>query len=219
MKKLYKKGKRIHPSLSSIDDQYFSNVLPATILTLIGALSFDDKQVLAYLISCSNNSKNNTQKGTKKLGDAINNGGGDHAPAFNCDCFRCYKCFWARWDASPNRQLIHEIIEAYEEDLIKKNKFLYKDLKIKKRDRRRGVARVCDEPSDGVDVDLGSGKGLMKELEIEAVQESPAGKVDGDVAGNGDDGQDDDEVASEKGSTLKRLFGFIDKVSAVWNFG
>ncbi|PON44618.1 RZZ complex, subunit Zw [Trema orientale] len=214
--KLYKKGK-VHPSslsssssssssFYSIDDHF--SLLPAAILTLIAALSLEDKQVLAYLISCSNSSKKNTQKGSK-LGDAGNHGG-DHSPVFNCDCFRCYKSFWARWDASPNRQLIHEIIEAYEEDLLKKNKLIDKSPKTKRTHRRR-VARVCDEPSVVV-VDSGSGQGLVKE-EIEA-EESPAGKVAGDGA------DEDGEVGSEKGSTLRRLWGFIgEKVSAVWNMG
>ncbi|PON48505.1 hypothetical protein PanWU01x14_237000 [Parasponia andersonii] len=213
--KLYKKGK-VNPSSvsssSSIDDHFA--LLPAAILTLIAALSLEDKQVLAYLISCSNSSKKNTQKGSK-LGDAGNHGG-DHYPAFNCDCFRCYKSFWARWDASPNRQLIHEIIEAYEEDLLKKNKLIDKSPKTKRTHRRR-VARVCDEPSVVV-VDSGSGQGLVKQ-EIGA-EKSSAGKVAGDVAGAGDGADEDGEVGSEKGSALRRLWGFIgEKVSAVWNMG
>jgi hypothetical protein len=32
-----------------------------------------------------------------------------------CGCCGCYKSFWARWDASPNRHLIHRIIDAVEE--------------------------------------------------------------------------------------------------------
>lgn len=229
MKKLYKKGK-VHPSLSSssaIDDQYFS-FLPAAILTLIGALSFEDKQILAYLISCSSSSSssihnkknyNYAPKGTKLGVDhAGNHGGGgrDHSPAFNCDCFRCYKSFWARWDASPNRQLIHEIIEAYEEDLMKKQNKLNsnKNLSKVKRDRRR-VSRVCDEPRDA-DVELGSGQGLIKE-DIKA-EESVAVKVAGEeVTGAGEEAEED---GSEKGSALRRLWGFIgEKVSAVWNLG
>ncbi|KAM1495328.1 hypothetical protein ACFX13_030399 [Malus domestica] len=30
--------------------------------------------------------------------------------------------FWARWDVSPNRQLIHEILEAFEERLVEKKR-------------------------------------------------------------------------------------------------
>ncbi|XP_076920226.1 uncharacterized protein LOC143581284 [Bidens hawaiensis] len=32
------------------------------------------------------------------------------------------RCFWARWDASPNQKLIHEIIEVYEEGLARGKK-------------------------------------------------------------------------------------------------
>ncbi|KAL2539969.1 Uncharacterized protein Adt_00947 [Abeliophyllum distichum] len=41
--------------------------------------------------------------------------------------------YWAKWDSSPNRQLIHEVIDAYEENLLMQNK-KYKS----KREMRKG---------------------------------------------------------------------------------
>ncbi|KAJ6737888.1 F12F1.11-RELATED [Salix koriyanagi] len=50
MKKLYCKG-TVHPSTPIISDHL--SFLPVTILTLAAALSPEDREVLAYLISCS----------------------------------------------------------------------------------------------------------------------------------------------------------------------
>ncbi|XP_065635895.1 ethylene-responsive transcription factor ERF011-like [Quercus suber] len=38
----------------------------------------------------------------------------DHLLQFNCNCFRCYMSYWVE---SPNRQVIHEIIDAFEAEL------------------------------------------------------------------------------------------------------
>ncbi|CAK7351575.1 unnamed protein product [Dovyalis caffra] len=131
MKKLYRKG-TVHPSPPIISDHL--SFLPATILTLTAALSPEDREVLAYLISCSSNNNNfyinwsninrrkssSHQKTTSYTKNSSSNN--DHPPMFNCDCFRCYMSYWIRWDSSPNRQLIHEIIDAFEDWLLKQGK-------------------------------------------------------------------------------------------------
>lgn len=106
--------KKIHPSSPPISDHL--SLLPATILTLTVALSPEDRQVLAYLISCSANSNNLSghHKGKNKTKVF------DHAPEFECSCFGCYMSYWVRWNNSPNREIIHEIIDAYEDGLSKK---------------------------------------------------------------------------------------------------
>ncbi|KAL1560045.1 hypothetical protein AAHA92_10311 [Salvia divinorum] len=114
MKKLYKKS-TVHPTPSVVSEQLLS-FLPAAILTLTAALSPADREVLAYLISCSSVNFSTTQRQkTPAPGD-------DHAACFNCNCFRCYMSYWAKWDSSPNRQLIHEVIDAFEESLLKENR-------------------------------------------------------------------------------------------------
>ncbi|CAN1124277.1 hypothetical protein LINPERPRIM_LOCUS3686 [Linum perenne] len=114
MKNPYKKGK-VHPTPSqspppppppsAATTAAFLSLLPAAILSLAAALSPQDKEVLAYLISSCHISAAAGQRKSKSK---------DHAPTFECCCFRCYTTFWARWDASPNRHVIHDIIEAYE---------------------------------------------------------------------------------------------------------
>lgn len=180
MKKLYRKG-TVHPSPPLISDQL--SFLPVAILTLAAALSQEDKQVLAYLISCSSGDfsgnrrtthKSNTSNpspptsnpvagdfpgevsgefsgsrgnthfksatpnsGSEKSGggngsksfSAVHavahggvHGGADHLSSFNCYCFSCYMSYWVKWDSSPNHQLIHEIIDAFENMVLEKKK-------------------------------------------------------------------------------------------------
>ncbi|KAG6603809.1 hypothetical protein SDJN03_04418, partial [Cucurbita argyrosperma subsp. sororia] len=98
MKKLCRKN-TVHPSPPIISD--FLSFLPAAIFTLTVALSADDKEVLAYLISCSNTSASlSNLSSTRKSGRKPTAGkvGVDHAPLFDCDCFMCYRRYWARWD-------------------------------------------------------------------------------------------------------------------------
>ncbi|KAF5949960.1 hypothetical protein HYC85_011953 [Camellia sinensis] len=191
MKKLYtnKKGK-VHPSPPPIADHL--SLLPATILTLTVALSPQDKEVLAYLISCSGTTTTTTNfSGNPKTRLDGGGSGGDHPTQFNCNCFRCYMSYWVRWDASPNRQLIHEVLDAYEDGLFQKKK------KSLKKERRK---RVCeDENRDSGE--LGS---------VEVSQSRPShggGDVEEDGVG---------EVGSEKGS-VRKLVSFIgERIWGVW---
>ncbi|XP_042067430.1 uncharacterized protein LOC121810759 [Salvia splendens] len=93
--------------MPSVVSEHLLSFLPAAILALTAALSPAEREVLAYLIS--------QRKSTPAAGD-------DHAACFNCNCFRCYMSYWAKWDSSPNRQLIHEAIDAFEESLSRKEK-------------------------------------------------------------------------------------------------
>ncbi|XP_050370072.1 uncharacterized protein LOC126788149 [Argentina anserina] len=126
MKKLYRRG-TVHPSPPIVSDHL--SFLPVTILALAAALSLEDREVLAYLISSSHLNTNNnnslpsspssrkTTAANNRKSSAAKGGGGDHPARFNCSCFRCYTSYWARWDESPNRELIHEIIDAFEDGL------------------------------------------------------------------------------------------------------
>ncbi|XAR53834.1 hypothetical protein NMG60_11022530 [Bertholletia excelsa] len=142
MKKLYRKG-AVHPSPPPISDQLA--FLPAAILTLAAALSPEDREVLAYLISCSSGNLSGNRKATRKT--QVGTGVGkvpDHTPSFNCDCFGCYTSYWARWDSSVNRQVIHEIIDALEDGLLVQSNKREKG----KREKRRRGPRGSD--SDGL---------------------------------------------------------------------
>ncbi|KAL5773159.1 hypothetical protein ACOSQ2_013083 [Xanthoceras sorbifolium] len=236
MKKLYRKG-TVHPSPPIISDHL--SFLPAAILTLTAALSPEDREVLAYLISCSSSSsvndfhghrKNTTtyQQKTVSFAKTRSTGGGgsgnsndDHTPLFNCDCFRCYMSYWVRWDNSPNRQLIHEIIDAFEDDhLARTNNNNNKSKKTKnnskKEKKKRGGGGGGGGGSSGND-----NSGELKRSSADhhhhhhqlshhelAESESSAENTGG--------GGDVEEVNTEKGP-VRSFVSFIgEKIWGVW---
>nr|AEV40967.1 hypothetical protein [Oryza punctata] len=108
MKKLYQgKGRRVHPAPAPQAQADVAAaaavVLPAAVLALASALTAEEQEVLAYLLSGGGAAGGRRRRR------------GAHSPEMGCGCFSCYKSFWARWDASPNRHLIHRIIDAVEE--------------------------------------------------------------------------------------------------------
>ncbi|KAH7860783.1 hypothetical protein Vadar_017936 [Vaccinium darrowii] len=191
MKKLLNSKGKVHPSPpppAAVDQNRFS-FLPATILTLTLSLSVQDKEVLAYLISCSGHHYTAAGGGSS---------GGDHSPQFNCNCFSCYMSYWVKWDTSPNRELIHQILDEYEDGLLNKKK----KLKVKKERRKRGSSLVGGElKSDSGD----SG-------ELESVE----------VSGKGDEeevvvkGEEICEVGSEKGAVRKVVSFIGERIWGVW---
>ena len=197
MKKLCRKN-TVHPSPPIISD--FLSFLPAAIFTLTVALSADDKEVLAYLISCSNTSASlSNLSSTRKSGRKPTAGkvGVDHAPIFDCDCFMCYRRYWARWDSSPNRQLIHEIIEAYEDGLAKSKGTATTQRNFKKERRKKNKESVAGESS------VGKGK-KMKEASESVQQESSR------------DGNGQEEEGEERGS-VSRFVSFVgEKIWSAW---
>ncbi|XP_010535336.1 PREDICTED: uncharacterized protein LOC104816117 [Tarenaya hassleriana] len=138
--KIKNKGK-VYPSppSSSLNGDGFLSVLkllPAAILVLASALSADDREVLAYLITRSlktttavsavgkfrspSSSSSSTAHDSKKKRNKSGKKGETHQPPeFDCECFDCYTSYWFRWDSSPNRELIHQAIEAFEDHLIR----------------------------------------------------------------------------------------------------
>ncbi|XP_058200332.1 uncharacterized protein LOC131315217 [Rhododendron vialii] len=199
MKKLYRKGK-VHPSQPLISDHL--TFLPATILTLAAMLSPVDREVLAYLISSSSSNFSVNQNKTQKTNTTTNTTstggsgkGGDHPPSFNCNCFRCYTSYWVRWDSSPNRQLIHEIIDAFEDGVAQSKR----SEKSKKERRRRGFNGSGHEPNRSR-VSSSKDESCLMEL----------------TSGSGGGGGGD-EV--EEGS-VRKLMSFIgERLWSVWTLG
>lgn len=136
------KGK-VHPSpssSSSSSDESLSvlKLLPAAILTLTCVLSLEDRQVLAYMITRSMKTTTNPpQEKPKKANPPL----AHKPPLFHCDCFDCYTSFWFRWDSSPNRELIHQAIEAFEEHLNSGERPKKSNTRNRKKDKmgRRGM--------------------------------------------------------------------------------
>ena len=68
---------------------------------------------------------------------------------FECDCFDCYTSYWFKWDSSPNRELIHQAIEAFEDHLAHGEKSKKVNGRGKRRDKP--TRRVPEKsPSDDV---------------------------------------------------------------------
>lgn len=190
MRKLYRKG-TVHPSPPPVASDQLLAFLPSAIFALVAALSPEEREVLDYLLSCSGgNRKTITQKS------------GDHPPQFNCNCFRCYMSYWAKWDSSPNRQLIHEIIDAFEDGLVRS-----KNPKSRKERRRKGCTgsdelKQSSEPSPGKDK-LGRSESMA------------VTSRNGDGGGGGEDCEDVVE-GSEKGSVRKFVSFLGERIWGVW---
>ncbi|KAK7412710.1 hypothetical protein VNO78_04273 [Psophocarpus tetragonolobus] len=205
MKKLYHKG-TVHPSPPLISDQLA--FLPAAILTLAAALSPEDKEVLSYLISCSSAAANPRRKT-----DAETN----HSPAFSCSCFGCYTSYWVRWDESPNRQLIHEIIDAYEDSLAQNGNKGKKNGKGKKekRNNKKGCSSSSNSSSSS------SKQAHSSELKRPDLVSSPSrdsGESEPVVESNMDcSGGDGEGVAVEEKGSVRRFMSFVgERIWGPW---
>ncbi|XP_010499190.1 PREDICTED: uncharacterized protein LOC104776771 [Camelina sativa] len=139
-----KKGK-VHPSpphplppSSSWSKDYSLSVfklLPAAILVLVSVLSAQDQEVLAYLITTSlSTTVSSKKKRTHKV------------PLLDCGCFDCYTSYWSRWDSSPNRELIHQIIEAFEDHLTTSDSPSASHKSKRNRNRAKKKGKSEEEP-------------------------------------------------------------------------
>ncbi|XVF21060.1 hypothetical protein REPUB_Repub12eG0057900 [Reevesia pubescens] len=203
MKKLYRKG-QVHPSPPPPTIADHLSLLPMAILSLTVSLSLQDKEVLAYLISFYSSSSasatsNNNFPGHQETKSQIRIDHKEHDPTFQCNCFRCYMCFWARWDTSLNRQLIHEIIEAYEEGLFQEKK----QVKKNKKGRRKRVS-IHDSKQGHDQGNSGKGSVNLNDQQLEFAET------------NCQSGEEK-EVEPERVS-IRNIVSFIgDSIWGVWN--
>lgn len=144
-----RKGK-VHPSPSPSSSSSVFKLLPAAILALISVLSLEEREVLAYMIARSIQSsafastrdsrKKSARKASINGGIATITSGNHKTPMFSCDCFYCYTAYWCRWDSSPNRDLIHHAIDAFEDHLPIAEKPKNNAARAKRRHRIRNQA-------------------------------------------------------------------------------
>lgn len=116
-------------------------VLPAAILVLTAALTREDKEVLAYLVTRSLHGPSAATAPAERKRGLGPGPGAAHRPLLDCGCFDCYTSFWSRWDASPDRELIHQAIEAFEEHLASAEK-RGAGRGARRRERRRRMDRA-----------------------------------------------------------------------------
>ncbi|CAH9130782.1 unnamed protein product [Cuscuta epithymum] len=208
MKKLYRKS-TVHPTPPPVSTQLA--FLPAAILALTVALGQEDKEVLAYLISCSSSTADRKSSSSAAVCGGGKGGPDGHPPCFDCCCFSCYISYWVRWDSSPNRQLIHEIIDAYEDGLVSQRKRAEKNKREKRKSSNRknrvsgssSSSSVC--PSE-----------LMNSSELSSKRgesdESDSAEFHSTHSGNNCSG------GEEEGGALKRFVSFIGERmwSSIW---
>ncbi|KAK7303365.1 hypothetical protein RJT34_14269 [Clitoria ternatea] len=202
MKKLYHKA-TVHPSPPLISDQL--SFLPAAILTLAAALSPEDREVLAYLISCSSSPAASNFSGNPRR-NAVET---DHAPLFSCNCFGCYTSYWVRWDESPNRQLIHEIIDAFEDWLAQRNN-------NNKGNKNKGKKEKRNKKGSSNNKQKHSGE--LKRSEITSSVSHDSGELEsvGESSGSGENKPNDVAVDEEKGP-VRRFVSFIgERIWGAW---
>lgn len=221
MKKLYRRSVTVHPSPPpqqpppASDHNHLLSLLPAAILALAAALSPQDREVLAYLISNNNNNHGHFNDRNGRRGNGKNKAGNcDHPPCFTCDCFRCYMSYWVRWDSSPNGQLIHEIIDAFEDGLELKSKNKNKNNSPKStrgkngRDRRKRSGPAA-EPAEPNRPEPSASKNEPGDKKEEA-NSSGGGGGGGEVGSGGEEEMD-------KGS-VRKLVSFIgERIWGAWN--
>ncbi|XP_041014302.1 uncharacterized protein LOC121257378 [Juglans microcarpa x Juglans regia] len=188
-------------------------LLPAAILALASVLSLEDREVLAYMITPSlkpttlspivQDSKKKTPKKSPSRSYNTKNSNSSHRPPmFDCECFDCYTSYWFRWDSSPNRELIHQAIEAFEDHLAQGEQ----SKKVNSRGKRREKPSSHRSPEKSADVsetptpqEIEESCGFYvtsPEKEVDLV--SWTDKVDGVVEGNGKDKNIEYEVAVEE---------------------
>ncbi|CAH2038173.1 unnamed protein product [Thlaspi arvense] len=193
-------------------------------------LSPEDREVLAYLISTASYSgdRNPTSR-LNKTKPHKKSHFDNHSPLFHCDCFSCYTSYWVRWDSSPSRQQIHEIIDAFEDSLEKKKQTSKKKNTSGKKDRRKrsGKSSALASSSFGTD-DSEIPSPLGESIASPCPCTSSSELVDGsggchgglestEEFRTGDVGEEvEDEEEEEKGS-VRRFVSFIgEKVFGVW---
>ncbi|KAG8043863.1 hypothetical protein GUJ93_ZPchr0458g22576 [Zizania palustris] len=217
MKKLYQgKGRRVYPAPA---DAAAAVALPAAVLALASALTAEEQEVLAYLLSGGG-----AAGGRRRCRGA-------HPPEMGCGCFSCYKSFWARWDASPNRHLIHRIIDAVEEGGGAGGGGTGPPRRPPRRRRRgrRGGGDCEEDPADSSEADANVPYHQLSGFDGGEDRYYEGDGDDDEEEGESMDSEVDDETAlaesdcnnggttAEK-STVGRLVRFIgEKVWGAWN--
>ncbi|KAH7670278.1 hypothetical protein IHE45_10G015300 [Dioscorea alata] len=184
-----KKGK-IHPSpaatsspgSTSGDAIKVLRLLPAAILALTAVMRNEDKEVLAYLMTRSM-SGSVAAAGEERRRCRTSSSGGAHRPALDCGCFQCYTSFWSRWDCSPNRELIHQVIEAFEEHLASSERDV---VRHRRRDRAEKKGKRAKEE-----------KKEMKKMEVVVVETTVSFGDESSAVANEDEkvGEEEESLA------------------------
>ncbi|KAK1306779.1 hypothetical protein QJS10_CPA10g01609 [Acorus calamus] len=198
------KNRKVHPSPSSSSstpsaDAALSvlSLLPAAILALTAALCAGDREVLAYLITQSLKpppSPVEEKRHCNKKPPAASGGIGSgalHRATFDCGCFGCYTSYWYRWDSSPDRELIHRVIEAFEEHLESSSS--KKAVKNRKKDRRT-IEKSAEKSNNPLPQSVAENEKIADESAADAEVEEEVRTVSAEE----DNSFDDREVTGDR---------------------
>jgi hypothetical protein len=207
MKGPYPKGKgkgKVHPSpgpsSNSGDVSSALKLLPADILALTAALGEKDKEVLAYLISRSMKCH------------VAPRAAASHRPMIGCGCFECYKSFWARWNSSPDKGIIDQAIDAFEENLarVEKEKNDKNDKDGRKKSKKGDAVEKIREESAELEEKISEDAEVSSESkELETVEE------DAEKVLEEEGGEDSDEGAVSCGGERRK--SWVD-LMGIFNF-
>ncbi|WOL12848.1 hypothetical protein Cni_G21616 [Canna indica] len=198
-------------SSSSRDALSVLKLLPAAILALTMALTSKDKEVLAYLITQSMAAEvtlPTPDMERRRCWDAL---APTHQSMFGCSCFNCYTSFWSRWDSSPDCELIHQAIEAFEDHLLCSNKKHSGGKKRRRRERKvrdrtdKGKKENVVEKKSMKSLDVTS-KAAIFSVEVNEAFETTKGVAE--VGGN-ERKREDEAASSERRRFWSDLIRFI----------
>lgn len=217
MKNLYPKSKfKVHPSPSPPSDALsVLNLLPPAIFTLTAALAFEDKEVVAYLMIRSLYGLGPTEAEERRR--CRRTAAGAHRPAFDCGCFDCYTWFWSRWDCSSDRDVIHLVVEGFEEHLAMKE-MRGREARRKRKKREKEEKMVEVEAAE-------ENKGFEEEEEEEAVTLSEERENDEkeeslEVNEEGEEVVEIPAVIGDKRRGLSDLMGIFNlRLLSLWSPG
>ncbi|KAJ8465844.1 hypothetical protein OPV22_028396 [Ensete ventricosum] len=207
------KGRRVHPTplTGAAATRDLLAALPATVLALAATLTAAEQEVLAYLLSGGGGGGRWRERRRRRRA---------HPPELGCGCFGCYKSFWARWDASPNRHVIHRIIDIVEESSEARELDRGSGSSRRRRSgrgERKDAGLAAEVAATGVEERLGVvGMGFSR---------LGGGRLADD---DGEDGDDDGEELNGGGNSnndanggcnsVRRFMSFIgERVWGAWN--
>lgn len=183
-------------------------LLPVAILALTAALSDEDKEVLAYLLTQSIEGSPDGKWNHRGAGK------GQHRPTYGCGCFDCYTTYWSRWDRSPQHELIHQVIETFEEHLASSEKkgdtSSKKKVGAKSRGRRKKhkSAEKGREKAEKKETSKDSDSEMKEEAESFVEEEALAGAADAEAEATTTGGGRRRSWADAIGIYNWRLWGF-----------
>lgn len=118
--------------------------------------------------------------------------------------------YWVRWDSSPNRQLIHQVIDAYEDGLLRS-----------KKEKSRRERRKANKDSSACSSSSSSSAGELNKSELQVFNEDDSGEPNSaeqspNITICAEEGEEEDGCGEERGA-VRRFVSFLgERIWGVW---